>query len=566
MKGVNVIEMRSDRIKKGPERAPHRSLLRACGLDDSDFRKPFIAVANSYTDIVPGHMHLHSYGEIVKGAIRRAGAVPFEFETIAVDDGIAMGHIGMKFSLPSRELIADSVETMIQAHQFDGMVCIPNCDKIVPGMIMGSIRVNIPTVFVSGGPMRTGTGKNDEPADLITVFEAVGAHSSGAMPLEDLEQLERTACPSCGCCSGLYTANSMNCLCEVLGISFPGNGTALAESEERKNLLVKAGYQIVRLVEADLKPRDIITAQAVEDAITLDMAMGGSSNTILHTLAIAQEAGVEFALKQVNDIAERVPHLCKLSPASKQHMDDLHSAGGISAILNQLNTRGLLHGERKTVTLHSLEENIRGAQVRDRNVIRSFSDPYSKRGGLAVLFGNLAPDGAVVKSGAIDPRMMKHTGPARVFDSEEDACKSILQGEVEARSVVVIRYEGPKGGPGMKEMLAPTAAIVGRGLGDKVALVTDGRFSGGTRGACVGHVSPEAAARGPIAALADGDLVTIDIEARKIDVQLSDAEIQKRIARLPPFIPKITTGYLSRYASFVTSANTGAVLSTGYHT
>ncbi len=549
-------------IKKGPERAPHRSLLRACGLGDADFERPFIAVANSYTDIVPGHKHLHEFGVTVKDAIRRAGAVPFEFETIAVDDGIAMGHIGMKFSLPSRELIADSIETMVQAHQFDGMVCIPNCDKIVPGMIMGALRVNIPTIFVSGGPMRTGTTKNGEPADLINVFEAVGAYSSGKLSLDDLEQLERTACPSCGSCSGLYTANSMNCLCEVLGIAFPGNGTALAESEERRNLLVRTGEQIVKLVAADLKPRDIVTREAVEDAITLDMAMGGSSNTILHTLAIAHEAGIEFGLNFVNDIAERVPHLCKLSPASRQHMDDLHSAGGISAILSELAAKGLLHDDRRTATLRTLAENIQGAVVRDRNVIRAFTDPYNRRGGLAILFGNLAPDGAVVKSGAIDSSMMRHTGPAKVFDSEEDACSSILKGEVAAGSVVVIRYEGPRGGPGMKEMLAPTSAIVGRGLGDKVALITDGRFSGGTRGACVGHVSPEAAARGPIAALKDGDSITIDIEARRLDVKLSDAEIERRISQLPPFTPKVTTGYLSRYASLVTSANTGAVLST----
>ncbi|MFH0848662.1 MAG: dihydroxy-acid dehydratase [archaeon] len=552
--------MRSDKIKTGPERAPHRSLLRACGLRDEDFQKPFIAIANSYVDIVPGHMHLLEFGKIVKEAVRRAGAVPFEFETIAVDDGIAMGHIGMKFSLPSRELIADSIETMLQAHQFDGMVCIPNCDKVVPGMLMGSLRVNIPTIFVSGGPMRTGTGKNGEPIDLMSVFEAVGGYSSGKTTLEELNQLERTACPSCGSCSGLYTANSMNCLCEALGLALPGNGTALAESPERRQLLTKAGELIVKLVQSDLKPRDIVTKEAIEDAIALDMAMGGSTNTVLHTLAVAHEAGIEFPLERINEISEEVPHLCKLNPASNQHMDDLHSAGGISAILKELGGRGLLHTNRRTVTMKTLAEDIQGAAVKNREVIRPFSTPYDKRGGLAILFGTLAPNGAVVKTAAVDPTMTKYSGPARVFDSEEDACKCIFGGEIKAGDIVVIRYEGPKGGPGMKEMLVPTSAIVGMGLGGKVALVTDGRFSGATRGACIGHVSPEAAARGPIAALRDGDVISIEIDARRLDVKLTTKEVEKRLADLPLFVPRVTSSYLSRYAAFVTSANTGAVL------
>ena len=553
--------MRSDTIKKGYEKAPHRALLRATGVKEEDFGKPFIAIVNSYIDIVPGHVHLQEFGKQVKDAVRAAGGVPFEFNTIGVDDGIAMGHSGMKYSLPSRELIADCVETMIDAHRFDAMVCIPNCDKIVPGMLMGAMRVNIPTIFVSGGPMAAGRTPDGEAIDLISVFEGVGAFSAGKIDEKRLTLLERFACPSCGSCSGMFTANSMNCLMEVIGLALPYNGSALAKTDERNALAVRAAGQIMTLLERDIKPRDIVTIDAIDDAFALDMAMGGSTNTVLHTLALAQEAGVSYPLENINAVAERVPHICKVSPAGKWHMEDVHRAGGIPAILNEVQrATGMLHFDRITVSGTTLGESIKGAEIKDDDVIRRYDNAHSKRGGLAVLFGNLAPRGSVVKVGGVSAPMMKFSGPAVIFESQDDAMSGILGGKVKAGDVVVVRYEGPKGGPGMQEMLSPTSAIMGQGLGDKVALITDGRFSGGTRGACIGHVSPEAASGGPIAALENGDIIDLDLEARVLRVRLDDAEIQKRLAALPPFVSQITSKWLKRYSYFVTSADTGAVL------
>ncbi len=555
--------MRSDIFKVGFERAPHRSLLWATGKikDISDFNKPFIGVCNSFVEIIPGHVHLNVLGQIVKEAIVAAGGIPFEFNVIGVDDGIAMGHGGMKYSLPSRELIADSLETMVKAHPFDGLVCIPNCDKIVPGMLMGAVRCNIPTIFVSGGPMRAGRLKDGRAADLISLFEAVGAYKEGKITDDELAELEQLACPGCGSCSGMFTANSMNCLCEAIGIALPGNGTYLAESEERKELVRKAGAQIMKLIEVDLKPRDIITPDAIDNAFALDMAMGGSTNTILHTLAIAYEAGVSYPLERLNEVSARVPNICKVSPSSQYHIEDVGAAGGIFAILGELAKReGLLHLNCKTVTLKTVGENIQGCSSKNTEVIRTLENAYSPTGGLAVLFGNLAPKGAVVKEAGVDPSILRHTGPAVIFESEEEAMKGILEGQVKAGDVVVIRYEGPQGGPGMREMLAPTSAIMGRGLGNSVSLITDGRFSGGTRGACIGHVSPEAAAGGPIALVQKGDKIEIDIPARKVNLLVDEAELQRRRAKLPPPPDRKLTGWLKRYQKFVTSADTGAVL------
>ncbi|MBE3558347.1 MAG: dihydroxy-acid dehydratase [Ktedonobacteraceae bacterium] len=556
--------MRSDLIKLGFERAPHRGLLRATGVvGENDFKKPFIAVCNSYVDIIPGHVHLQAFGKLVKEAIRAAGGVPFEFNTIGVDDGIAMGHIGMKYSLPSRELIADSVETMIEAHRFDGMVCIPNCDKIVPGMLMAAMRLDIPTIFVSGGPMAAGKLADGRSVDLISIFEGVGAYQAGKIDDRQLLELEQSACPACGSCSGMFTANSMNCLMEALGLALPGNGSRLATSEERKELVREAGRMIIKLIEANLTPRKIVNVESIDNAFALDMAMGGSTNTVLHTLAIASEAGIDYSLERINQVAERTPHLCKVSPAGNWHMEDVDRAGGISAILKELSRKpGTLNLERPTVTLKTLGENIAEAEVKDHEVIHPLENPHSERGGLAVLFGNLAPDGAVVKVGAVAPSMMKHTGPARIYNSQEEACAGILNGEVQPGEVVVIRYEGPRGGPGMQEMLAPTANIIGMGLGEKVALVTDGRFSGGTRGACIGHVSPEAAAGGPIAALVDGDIIHIDLLERRLAVQLTPEQIEQRLQEVKPVRGRVKGSWLRRYASLVTSANTGAVLAT----
>ena len=554
--------MRSDQIKLGFERAPHRGLLRATGVvGENDFNKPFIAVCNSYVDVVPGHVHLQAFGKLVKEAIRAAGGVPFEFNTIGVDDGIAMGHIGMKYSLPSRELIADCVETMVEAHRFDGMVCIPNCDKIVPGMLMAALRIDIPTIFVSGGPMAAGKLADGRSIDLISVFEGVGAYQAGKINDRQLLELEQQACPTCGSCSGMFTANSMNCLMEALGLALPGNGSRLATSEERKELVRLAGQTIMKLIETNLTPRQIVNADSIDNAFALDMAMGGSTNTVLHALALAREAGIDYSLERINAVASRTPHLCKVSPSGKWHMEDVDRAGGISAILHELSKKpGALTLDRPTVTLKTLGENIAEAEIKDPEVILSVDKPHSERGGLAILFGNLAPDGAVIKVGAVAPSMMQHHGPARIYDSQEAACAGILNGQVREGDVVVIRYEGPRGGPGMQEMLAPTANIIGMGLGEKVALITDGRFSGGTRGACIGHVSPEAAANGPIAALVDGDIISIDLIERRLDVNLSPEQIAQRLEHVTPPTDRINSRWLRRYASLVTSANTGAVL------
>ncbi len=553
--------MRSDKIKRGFEKAPHRALLKATGVKDEDFDKPFVAIVNSYVDIVPGHVHLQDFGRRVKDAVRAAGGVPFEFNTIGVDDGIAMGHAGMKFSLPSRELIADSVETMIQAHQFDGMVCIPNCDKIVPGMIMAALRVDIPAIFVSGGPMAAGKTPQGETIDLISVFEGVGAFRAGNIDASRLKTLEDYACPTCGSCSGLFTANSMNCLLEVLGLALPYNGSALALSAEREALAQRAAGQILNLIEADLSPRKLVTAEVIDDAFALDMAMGGSTNTVLHTLAFAHEAGVDYPLERINVVADRVPYLSKVSPSGPWHMEDVHRAGGIPAILNEIARSGnTLHLDRPTVSGMTLRDSIAGMTVKDYEVIRPVENPHSSMGGLSVLFGNLAPQGSVIKVGGVAAHIRRFSGPARIYDSQEAAMAGILDRQVQPGEVVVIRYEGPRGGPGMQEMLAPTSAIMGLGLGEKVALITDGRFSGGTRGVCIGHVSPEAAAGGPMAALKDRDLIEIDLDARTLNVHLSAEQIGERLAALPPFTPRTQSSWLSRYARMVTSASQGAVL------
>jgi dihydroxy-acid dehydratase len=555
--------MRSDTIKKGFEHAPHRSLLRATGVikEESDFERPFIGIANSYTDLIPGHVHLQEFGKIAKQAIREAGGVPFEFNTIGVDDGIAMGHIGMRYSLPSRELIADSVETVAEAHRLDGLLCITNCDKIVPGMLMGAVRINIPTVFVSGGPMKAGE-VDGKKVDLISVFEGVGKVEAGIISEQELTEIEKEGCPTCGSCSGMFTANSMNCLMEALGIALPGNGSILAVDEGRLELVKQAGEKILNMVNHDVKPRDIITKKSIRNAFALDMAMGGSTNTVLHTLAIAHEANIDFDLAELNEISKNTPYLCKVSPATPDvHMEDVDRAGGISAILNELSKKDdVLILDLPTITGQSLGENIAGAHSKDESIIRSIDSPYSKEGGLAALFGNLAPNGSIVKTGAVDSKMLVHSGPARIYESQETALSGIMNHEVQPGDVVVIRYEGPKGGPGMPEMLSPTSAIMGMGLGDKVALITDGRFSGGTRGACIGHISPEAAERGPIAALENGDTIHVNIPDKSLNAELTDEEIQSRLDALSEFKPKITNGYLGRYARMVTSANTGAVL------
>ncbi|MFA6241481.1 MAG: dihydroxy-acid dehydratase [Candidatus Hydrogenedentales bacterium] len=555
--------MRSDIVKVGLERAPHRSLLWATGQIKSqdDFKKPFIGICNSFIEIIPGHVHLDELGRLAKEAVREAGGIPFEFNTIGVDDGIAMGHSGMKYSLPSRELIADCVETVVNAHQFDGLICIPNCDKIVPGMIMGAMRCNVPTIFVSGGPMEAGKTKDGKTVDLISVFEGVGAYQKGEMNDDQLLDLERNACPTCGSCSGMFTANSMNCLCEALGLALPGNGTLLATQGSRRELVKQAARQILKLVEAGLKPRDIVTLKSLDNALALDMAMGGSTNTVLHTLAIAHEAGVDYPLERLNEVSARVPNICKVSPSSKWHMSDVGEAGGISAILAELAKKpGALNLDCPTVTLKSLGENIADAKSTNLEVIRPLDNAYNKSGGLAILFGNLAPAGAVVKEAGVDPAILRHTGEAIVYECEEDAMKGILKGEVKEGHVVVIRFEGPKGGPGMREMLSPTSAVMGKGLGKSVSLITDGRFSGGTRGACIGHVSPEAAAGGPIGLIRNGDIIEIDIPARKLNVKLSDAELDARRKAAAPAPDRNLTGWLKRYQRMVTSANTGAVL------
>ncbi len=553
--------MRSDKVKQGFERAPHRSLLRATGLTTEAIAKPFIAVCNAYTDIIPGHVHLRKVADLVKKAVIKAGGTPFEFDTIGICDGIAMGHSGMKYSLPSRELIADCVETVVNAHRFDGMVCIPNCDKIIPGMIMGALRCNIPTIFVSGGPMRAGRMPDGQTVDLISVFEGVGAFKAGKISEEQLEEISCRACPGAGSCSGMFTANSMNCLTEAIGLGLPGNGTVLAEDPARRKLWRKAGKRIVEMVAEDLKPRDIVTREAIDNGFVLDMAMGGSTNTVLHTLAIAHEAGIAYDLERINELSRKCPNICKVSPSSAYHVEDVDRAGGISAILREIGkVPGLLNLNCPTVTGKTLGKNIAKAQTKDLDCIRPLANPYSPEGGLFVLRGNLAPDGAVIKTAGVDPKMLRHEGPAIIFESQEDACEGILADRVRPGHVVVIRHEGPKGGPGMQEMLSPTSYIMGRGLGDKVALITDGRFSGGTRGACVGHVSPEAAEGGPIGLLKDGDVISIDIPARRLDVRLPAEELARRKQAWVPPEPRFKTGWLARYTKMATSASTGAVL------
>ena len=555
--------MRSDQIKKGFERAPHRSLLRATGLTDADFEKPFIGVANSHVDIIPGHFFLQEYGRIVKDEIRKAGGVPFEFNTIGVDDGIAMGHGGMLYSLPSRELVADSIETMMNAHCLDALVCIPNCDKIVPGMVMGALRVDVPTVFVSGGPMKAGQKADGTPIDLNTAFEAVGKRARGELSDAELYDIECRACPSGGSCSGMFTANSMNVLCEAMGIALPGNGTILALTPEREALLRRAARRAVEIAgDERFRMRRLVTRDAIHNAMVVDMAMGGSTNTVLHMLAIAREAGVPFGLEDIQAVAGKVAHIAKIAPSlSTVHIEDVHRAGGVSAVLREVARRGgIVREDAVTVSGETVAERSRGAEIRDAGVIHRLEDAYSPVGGLAVLFGNLAPEGAVVKTAGIHPTMRRFTGKAICFDSQDEAAAGILAGKVREGHFVVIRYEGPKGGPGMQEMLGPTSLIMGMGLGEKVALVTDGRFSGATRGACVGHVSPEAAEGGPIGLVQDGDAITIDVEARTLAIDVPDAELARRRESFRPRRKDVRSSWLRRYAHLVTNAAKGAVL------
>ncbi|AGG06414.1 dihydroxy-acid dehydratase [Dehalococcoides mccartyi] len=552
--------MKSEDVKLGIERAPHRSLLRALGLNTESFQKPFIGIVNSFTEVVPGHIHLRQISEAVKEGINAAGGVGFEFNTIAVCDGIAMNHAGMKYSLPSREIIANTVEIMAMAHAFDGLVFIPNCDKVVPGMLMAACRLNIPSIFVSGGPMLAGRlRKNDQVScvDLNSVFEAVGQVAKGQMTEEELLELEKVACPGCGSCAGMFTANTMNCLTEALGMALPGNGTIPAVDSRRTQLAKSAGQQIMQLIKDNICPKDIITPDAIHNAFSLDVALGGSTNSVLHVMAVAHEAGADFSLEQINRISDCTPNLCKLRPSGPYHIENLDQAGGIGSVLKEL--KPWLKNDARTVSGKTIGQLADAAPKADNKVIRFASNPYSPKGGLAVLFGNLAPNGSVVKRSAVAPEMMVHRGPARIFDSEELATKAIMGGKIKPGDVLVIRYEGPKGGPGMREMLTPTSLLAGMGLDKEVALITDGRFSGATRGAAMGHVSPEAAACGPIAALQDGDMINIDIHNYKLSVELSDEEIQKRLANVPVFEPKIKSGYLKFYTENVTSASTGAV-------
>ncbi len=554
--------MRSDIIKKGKERAPHRALMQATGVKKEDFSKPFIGVCNSYTNVVPGHCHLNKVGELICDEIRKAGGVPFEFNTIAICDGIAMGHSGMKYSLPSRELIADSVESMCNAHPFDAMICIPNCDKIIPGMLMATMRLNIPTVFASGGPMVAGKMPDGSACDLISIFEGIAQEKQGVINEEQLEIIEENGCPDCGSCSGMFTANSMNCLTEALGLGFPGNGTFIATSAERKELWIKAAKRIVELAKDEGPlPRDIANDAAFINAIVLDVAMGGSTNTVLHTLAIANETDVSLNLKKIDEISRSTPNICKVAPSSNFHMEDVDAAGGISSILKEISKVSKhLNTDCLTITGKTIKETISSAKDPDGTVILSLDNAYSKDGGLAILYGNIAEKGCVVKTAGVAKSMHIHKGPAVIFESQEDACDGILAGEVKAGDVVVIRYEGPKGGPGMQEMLAPTSYIMGQGLGEKVALITDGRFSGGTHGACIGHISPEAAAGGTIAYIETGDIISINIPNRSIKLDITEEELDTRKSKFTPPAPKKLSGWLARYAKLATSADTGAVL------
>jgi dihydroxy-acid dehydratase len=550
--------MRSDVVKKGAARAPHRSLLKALGITDEEMNKPFIGVAQAANEIIPGHLHLKEIARAVKAGIRMAGGVPFEFATIGICDGIAMNHAGMKYSLPSRELIADSIEVMAKAHAFDALVLVPNCDKIVPGMIMGALRVNIPTILVSGGPMLAGfyQGKN---IALSNVFEAVGKFQTHSITEQELKEVEDCACPGIGSCAGLYTANSMNIWTEAVGIALPGNGTIPAVAANRIRIAKHAGMKIMELLEKEVKFLDLITKKAIENAITVEMALGGSSNTMLHTLAIASEAGVPFTIDDFNRIRERVPQLCSLSPAGYHYIQDLDRAGGISALLKELSRKQIIHTGEMTVTGKNVGQNIENAQILDHKVIRTLEEAYNPKGGIIFLKGNLAPQGAVVKSSAVHPDMLKHQGPARVFDSEEESTQAILAGKIKKGDVVIIRYEGPKGGPGMREMLTPTSAIAGMGLDKEVALITDGRFSGATRGASIGHVAPEAALGGPIAIVQEGDLIEIDIPKKKLNIKLDEVEMKERLKKLKVPEPKVKAGYLKYYTHFVGSADKGAV-------
>jgi len=551
--------LRSDDMKKGVERVPHRSLLKALGLTDQEISRPIIGVANSVNELIPGHVNLDKISEAVKAGIRAAGGTPLEFATIGVCDGIAMNHKGMKYSLATREIIADSIEATAMAHPFDGLVLIPNCDKIVPGMLMAAARLNIPSIVISGGPMMAGN-IGGKAVDLGWCFEAVGKYRSGGYSDQDIYQLEEEACPTCGSCSGMYTANSMNCLSEAIGLALPGNGTIPAVLAKRIRLAKMAGTKIMELVQKDIKPRDIVNLKAIKNALSVDMALGCSTNTVLHLPAIAKEAGVDFSLELVNQISKQTPNLCRLSPAGDYHIEDLYLAGGIEAVMNELLENNLIDGELMTVTAGMVKDNVKMAKIKNSEVIRGVSNPYSKDGGIAILWGNLAPEGCVVKKSAVDPAMFKHKGKAMVYNSEEEAMEAILAGKVSEGDVVVIRYEGPKGGPGMREMLSPTSAIAGIGLDRKVALITDGRFSGATKGASIGHISPEAQAGGPICIVEQGDIIEIDIAANSINLLVEQDEISRRLASWSPPELKIKEGYLARYARMVTSASKGAVL------
>ncbi|MDN5344304.1 MAG: dihydroxy-acid dehydratase [Clostridia bacterium] len=551
--------MRSDAMKTGLARAPHRSLFKAMGLTDAEIERPIIGIVNAYNELIPGHLHLNTLAEAVKAGVRLAGGTPLEFPTIGVCDGLAMNHEGMKYSLASRELIADMVEVMAIAHPFDALVFIPNCDKIVPGMLMAAARLNIPAIFVSGGPMLAGRYQGRD-VSLSTMFEAVGATQAGKMAAEELAALEDRACPGCGSCAGMFTANTMNCMVEALGMALPGNGTIPAVSGARVRLAKMAGMRVMELLKENVRPRDIMTIQAFHNAVAVDMALGGSTNTCLHLPAIAREAGVDLDLATFAAINRRTPQICKLSPAGSQHIQDLEEAGGIPAVMNELLCHGLIDGSALTVTGKTVADNVAGREVSRREVIRPVEDPYSPEGGLAILYGNLAPEGAVVKKGAVLPEMMQHEGPARVFNSEEEAFAAIIGQKIKPGDVIVIRYEGPRGGPGMQEMLSPTAALAGMGLDSSVALITDGRFSGASRGASIGHVSPEAAAGGLIALVEEGDTIAIDIEVGKLELKVPEGEISRRRANWQPLPPKITSGYLARYARLVTSGAKGAVL------
>jgi len=551
--------LRSDAVKKGLEKAPHRSLFKAMGYTDEELARPLIGIVNSQNEVVPGHIHLDTIADAVKAGVRMAGGTPVEFPAIGVCDGIAMNHEGMKYSLASREIIADSVEIMAQAHAFDGLVLIPNCDKIIPGMLMAAARLNIPAIVVSGGPMLTGKYKGRD-VSLSNIFEGVGAARGGIITEEELAEMEEAVCPGCGSCAGMFTANTMNCLTEVLGMSLPGSGTIPAVTAARIRLAKLTGIKIMELVEKDIKPLDIMTEESFLNAIAADMALGGSTNTVLHLPAIAHECGFRLELGRFQEINEKTPHLCKLSPAGSHHIQDLNDAGGIPAVLAELDKKGLLYTDGLTVTGKTLAETIKDKRILNPEVIRPLDNPYSEKGGLAILKGNMAPNGSVVKEAAVAPEMLSHKGPARVFESEEEAVQALVDGKVKKGDVIVIRYEGPKGGPGMREMLTPTAIVAGLGLDRDVALITDGRFSGATRGASIGHVSPEAAEGGPIAAIQDGDMIEIDIPNCSLNVLISNEELQSRLARWQPREPRVKRGYLARYAKLVTSASTGAVL------